>query len=175
MKRSVVVVLCALPLFALGAAPQRSATVEIAFVANAGAGVQNIAMTELRHLYVTGRLPSGENLVAITRDAGSGTRNGAMNSIGIDPNWGIGDNVGDKVDNVGGVIVTSLGSNFHANNLGGSGALELSVQNNRLGVGYTGLDGPGRAALDANAGLYEILNIKKDIASNSGPRTTRSL
>jgi len=38
--------------------------------------------TELQHLYVTGRMPNGENLVAATRTPFSGTRNGSMNSLG---------------------------------------------------------------------------------------------
>ena len=77
----------------------------IAFIANAGAavegnkpgaGVGDITKTELQHLFVTGRMDTGENLVAITRDSGSGTRNGAMNSIGVDPSYGVGDNVGHR-------------------------------------------------------------------------------
>lgn len=133
----------------------------IAVIANRGANVENIDMSDLQYLFTTGRLSSGRNLQAATRDAGSGTRNGAMNSIGIDPSWGRG-------ENLGALTVTAaehdLGPHFRASNCGGSGNLENAIQNSRLAIGYTGLAGAGRAVADATAGLYEIVNVRKDIA-----------
>ncbi len=132
------------------------AYVPITFIANRGTGLENITKAELQHLYVTGRLPSGENLAAATRDSGSGTRNGSMNSIGVDPSWGRGDNVGAKQSDSNAAI---LGNRYDAANLGGSSVMENIVQNRRLAVGYTGLMGASRSALDAAAGKYEILNV----------------
>ncbi|MFA6045583.1 MAG: hypothetical protein WC718_11415, partial [Phycisphaerales bacterium] len=48
------------------------ASAPIAFMTNYGTGHTQATVTELRHLFATGRLPSGENLTAITRDSGSG-------------------------------------------------------------------------------------------------------
>ncbi len=72
------------------------AWVPIAFIANRGTGLQNVDMSELQYLYITGRTKNGANLVGAMRDSGSGTRNAAMNSIGVDPSYGAGDNTGAK-------------------------------------------------------------------------------
>ena len=61
---------------------------------NLGTGMHAGHTSQLRHLFATGRLPSGENLIVVTRDSGSGTRNGFCNSIGLDPSFGIGENIG---------------------------------------------------------------------------------
>ena len=134
----------------------------ISFIANRGTGIENVTQDELKHLFVTGRLPSGENLVAATRDSGSGTRNGAMSTMGIDPSWGRGDNYGAKS---GLTSDTNVGPNHRASNLGGSSVMEGAVQNRRLALGYTGLFGGSRSAADAASGKYEIVNLKKDGAS----------
>ncbi|MCC7203730.1 MAG: hypothetical protein IT441_01510 [Phycisphaeraceae bacterium] len=145
------------------------AWVPIAVIANPGAAIDgdgngtadgNVSMTQLEHLFVTGRMGSGENLMAVTRDAGSGTRNGAMNSLGIDPSFGVGDNVGVKNDDVN---FDKIGANFVSNNKGGSSGMERTVEYARLAVGYTGLAGASRAGEDATSGRYEILGVKKDI------------
>jgi len=139
------------------------AWVPIAIIANQGTGLQNVTVKDLQHLFVTGRMPTGENLVAATRDAGSGTRNGSMNSLGIDPSWARGDNTSKKIgtDGDNGRYTNKLGAGFQASNLGGSGLMETAVQYNRLAVGYTGLMGSSRAEGDATNGYYEILNVKK--------------
>lgn len=135
------------------------AWVAVAYVANAGTGVEEVRVSELQHLYVTGRMPSGENLVAVTRDVGSGTRNAAMNSIGVDPSFGVGDNNNAKTSSPGDDL---LGPDFKATNRGGSGFVEGAVKNHRLAVGYTGLFGGSRAAADAVQGQYEIINVMND-------------
>ncbi len=136
------------------------AWVPIAFIANRGAlpdaNADTLRVTELQYLFVTGRLPSGRNPIAATRDAGSGTRNGAMNSIGVDPSWGVGDNLGLKQENA---KLTLLGNHFLPTHCGGSGIIEDVVKNHRLAIGYTGLAGSSRAVGDALAGRYEILNV----------------
>ena len=135
------------------------AWVPIAFITNRGSGLEDVCVTELQHLYVTGRLSNGENYVASNRDVGSGTRNGAMNSIGVDPSWGRGDNLGSK-NKV--TALTVLGPNHQATNNGGSSVMEGAVQQRRLAVGYTGLAGGSRAVADMLGGKYEILNVKFD-------------
>ncbi len=142
------------------------AWVPIAIVANRGTGLQDVSVSTLQYLFVTGRMPSGENLVAATRDAGSGTRNGAMNSIGVDPSWGRGENLGSKNDIT---ARANLGPDHQPTNCGGSSVIEGVIQNRRLAVGYTGLAGGSRAAGDTLAGRYEILNIIFDDRGGSLP------
>ena len=133
----------------------------VAIIANRGTGKENVTYSELQHHWVTGRFPSGENLIAATRDAGSGTRNACNNALGIDPSWGSGDNLGDQIT---GDNPTRLGPVFQPTNCGGSGFIEQVVQESRLAIGYTGYFGSSRAVGDAGTGLYEILNVKKDVA-----------
>ncbi|MFQ5424133.1 MAG: hypothetical protein ACE5F9_09145 [Phycisphaerae bacterium] len=141
----------------------------ITLLSNRGTGLRDTTYTDLQYLYVTGRMPSGENLVAATRDSGSGTRNGGMNTLGVDPSWAVGDNVGNKTfdkarHNVGRFNNTQPTQPTHA---GGSTFMETAVQNWRLAVGYTGLFGPTRAAADALGGKYEILNVAKNVAGGT--------
>jgi hypothetical protein len=149
----------------------------IVAVVNYGVGRSEMEMTELRHLYVTGRLPSGENLMAVTRDVGSGTRNAFCNTLAFDPAWGGGDNVGGLTnapsnsaseDEAGGRWVPG-------NKNGGSNVLR-TVQNSRLAIGYaggeTGVTGsyPGSWLLrDA----CELLAIKHNVGSYSGTTFVR--
>jgi hypothetical protein len=135
------------------------AWVPVAVIGNRGTGISSLKYSEMQYLWATGRLPNGENLKAATRDAGSGTRNAIMNSIGVDPSWGVGDNVGKKIDDS---AKTKLGPTAQWNNCGGSGMMEAAVQNHVLAIGYTGLMGAGRAANDATIGYYEILGVAKD-------------
>lgn len=135
------------------------AWVPISIISNRGADLENAKVTELRHLFVTGRMPSGENLLAATRDSGSGTRNGGMNSLGLDPSWARGDNLGSKNKNAD---YTRLGPDHQATNSGGSSIMEAAVQRRQLAVGYTGLMGGSRSAADAMAGKYEITNVMFD-------------
>jgi hypothetical protein len=131
----------------------------IAYIANRGTDLENVTIDFLRSLFVSGRGSDGLNYVAVTRDAGSGTRNGAMNSICIDPAWGRGDNLGDKISDSAGEL---LGPQYQPTNKGGSSRMEGTVQNTRLAVGYTGLFGGSRAAADADGGRYELLNVQFD-------------
>lgn len=137
----------------------------VVIISNHGTGKQNVQFTELQHHFVTGRWPTGENLVAAVRDSGSGTRNACMNSLGIDPSWGRGDNIGVKTTSS---TQTILGPLFIPSNAGGSSRMEGVVQNARLALGYTGLFGSSRAAADASSGRYEILNVRKDVPDRDG-------
>lgn len=147
----------------------------VAIIANRGTGKENIRFTELQHLYVTGRLPSGENLVGATRDTGSGTRNAHANSLAIDPSQANGDNVGPRIESstqsVIGLVPTNqvplvAGSRTQPTNCGGSGIIEDAVRSWRLSIGYTGLVGSSRTEGDIAAGLYEMLNVCKDVDAN---------
>ncbi|MGE0479178.1 MAG: hypothetical protein AB7Q17_01780 [Phycisphaerae bacterium] len=119
-----------------------------------------IRYTDAQHGFVVGRMANGENLAFATRDVGSGTRNGMMNPLGIDPSGGIGDNVGRRINNA---TLTTLGPCHQINNCGGSSIMESSVQNRRLAVGYTGFFGASRAVEDAPASRYELVGLIKDI------------
>ena len=133
------------------------AWVPIAIIANPGVGSDvTMSTEELQYLFLTGRAADGKNLQVCTRDSGSGTRNGAMNSLGIDPSWGRGENLGDKQPSSSAVI-TSAG--FQTSNLDGSSVMENAVQNVRLGVGYTGLMGGSRAAKDSHDSKYNIVGV----------------
>jgi len=150
------------------------AFVPVVPISSQGTGVANVKYTDLQWLLATGRMPSGENLVAATRDVGSGTRNAYTNAIGLDPSWGMGENDRSELLNenpdvrgpgahLGHILNGTLNQIHYSNNCGGSGIMERTVQNRRLAVGYTGLFGSGRAIVDAIAGNYEILNVCKDI------------
>ncbi|HAL45672.1 MAG TPA: hypothetical protein DCP47_07145, partial [Phycisphaerales bacterium] len=110
------------------------AWVPIAIIANQGVGLPsgNISAEQLQYLNVTGRMQNGENLAVSTRDSGSGTRNGAMNTLGVDPSWGRGDNTDKKFDVE---ADTKLGKTHKYTNCGGSGVLEKAVETRRLGIG----------------------------------------
>ncbi len=144
----------------------------IAPIANRGVGRSQIRVSELQYLQVTGRLPSGENLAAATRDAGSGTRNGWCNSLGIDPAWGNGDNRGDETS---ATSRTNLGSCHRVTNCGSSSHMENGVQMRRLAIGYSGMAGGTAAVKDAIDGFYEILDTMNDhVGGNQYVRPTVS-
>lgn len=118
----------------------------IAPVINFGVGVSEIRMSDLRHLFGAGRMASGENLMVVTRDSGSGTRNGFQNSIGQDPSFGVGDNLGARNNDV---PSNRLGSSFVPSNKGGNNRVEPAVINHRLAIGYVG---PERGTPNAATG-----------------------
>ncbi len=143
-----------------------AAWVPVTPISNRGTGIENVKFSELQYLFATGRMPSGENIVAITRDVGSGTHNAWMNSINIDPSWGRGDNIAQRVNDSQSDLVGPL---HQPSNKGGSSRVEGTVQNTRLGLGYTGLAGGSRSARDAFRGFYEVLNTCKDVDGNGDP------
>ncbi len=137
-----------------------AAWIPVSIISNRGTGIENAKYSELQYLFTTGRMPNGENLTACSRDIGSGTRNAAMNSLGVDPSWGRGENLGSKTKDKS---TDNLGAEHQPSNKGGSSRMEGAIQNNRLGVGYTGLGGTSRSGLDAANGKYEILGLCKDL------------
>lgn len=134
----------------------------IAPVANFGTGLTQIKITELQHLFTTGRANNGENLVVCTRDVGSGTRNAFMNSICIDPSWGVGDSIGGESSVA---AQHNAGAQFYPTNKTSNGGMEAVIRNTRLGIGYVGTErgvsGSGSGSWITN-GVLEILNTQND-------------
>ncbi|MBA4120778.1 MAG: hypothetical protein C0513_08830, partial [Isosphaera sp.] len=129
---------------------------------NYGTGRTQIQMTEIQHIYTTGRLPSGENLAALTRGATSGTRNAFNNSTGVDPSFGVGDNIG------GVNTVRTLGPTYVPSNKSGSGDIEAALLNTRLGIGYTGAErGTTGSPLLTPTGL-ELLAVQNNHLGGTG-------
>ncbi|MDX2117070.1 MAG: EF-hand domain-containing protein [Planctomycetota bacterium] len=128
---------------------------------NLGTGITQLKMSEVRHLFATGRLASGENLHAITRDVGSGTRNAFNNTTGLDPSWGVGDNVGGLSTLA---VNNNLGPQFTPTNKGGNSGVENTVFNSRLGIGYVGAErGVAGAWLTGSNPRAEILAVQNDL------------
>jgi len=131
----------------------------VAAMVNFGVGLEQIKMSDLRHLTATGRRINGENLVKVTRDSGSGTRNAFMNGIGLDPSWGVGENIGTRTVSSSNDL---LGPNFQPSNKGGSSRVEGTVRNHRLAIGHTGAErGESRGWLIN--GQAEALAVQADI------------
>jgi hypothetical protein len=145
------------PADALTIVATQVAWVPITFIANQGTGLKNVTQDDLQYLYATGRMPGGENLYACTRDSGSGTRNAAMNSLGFDPSWGRGDNMGTKNSNGN---VSYVGPIHQPTNLDGTSVMANAVANQRLAVGYVGLTTANTQTGTTDA-YYQILNLKK--------------
>ncbi len=143
-----------------------SAWVPVAAIANRGTGLRDVKYSQLQYLYVTGRMPNGENLIGGNRSVGSGTRNAHVNSLGIDTSWARGDNLGTETSTA---TAYNVGPNTQPTNSAGSSNMEAVIQSRRLSVGHTGLAGASRAAEDAVAGSYEILNICKDVDTDGNP------
>jgi hypothetical protein len=146
-----------LPANALTIYDTQVAWVPIAFITSQGSGLKNVTQNDLQYLYMTGRMPGGENLYACTRDSGSGTRNAAMNSLGFDPSWGRGDNMGTKNSNGN---VSYVGPIHQSSNLDGTSVMANAVTSQRLAVGYVGLT-TANTQTGASNSAYQILNLKK--------------
>ena len=135
----------------------------IAVVTNLGTGMQEIDQSNVQHAFTTGRLVSGENLVIVTRDSGSGTRNGFSNTGCIDPSWSIGDNIG----NLSVLAEESvLGSKYIPTNKGSNGVIEPTVINTRLAISYVGAErGVNNSWL--TGGKMEILAVRNDVGGGT--------
>ncbi|MCW5755609.1 MAG: lamin tail domain-containing protein [Phycisphaeraceae bacterium] len=127
----------------------------VAAMVNYGVGLQEITMSDLRHGSATGRRKNGENLVFSTRDVGSGTRNAFQNSIGLDPSWGRGENVGAR-ENLARFNI--LGPDFLPSNKGGSGSIEDTVINHRLAIGHSGAERANRWFFTGRADVLAVQN-----------------
>jgi hypothetical protein len=138
----------------------------IAPLANFGTGITQITQSDLRQLFSTGRRLNGENLVAVTRDSGSGTRNGWDNSIGQDPSFGVGENVGPFNNNGANDL---LGPAFEPGNKGGSGRSEGTAFGHRLAIAYAGAERGinntwlGTGPTNTTNSLVDIPSVKFDL------------
>ncbi len=131
----------------------------IAVVTNLGVGLSEILLSDLQHLSVTGRRRNGENLIFVTRDSGSGTRNGFQNSICVDPSWGSGENVGDLS------VLASwnlAGPDFVPSNKSSNAEVEPTVQNARLAIGYAGAERGVNSPGWLVGGRLEVLGVIND-------------
>jgi len=147
----------------------RTAFVPVAAMVNYGVGRTQVLQSDLRHMFSTGRALNGENLAIVTRDVGSGTRNAFINPLGLDPSWGVGENVG-TVNNTANANL--MGPGFLPSNKGGSGALETTVRNVRLAIGHTGAErGAGSDWLRVDRA--ELLAVKFDLLSPAGTQFFR--
>jgi|GEM_PF-3918603 len=113
-------------------------------------------MSDLRSLQATGRLATGENLVAITRDSGSGTRNAFQSTICLDPSWGVGENIGSRTTSSTNDV---LGPNFQPSNKGGSSRVEATLLNHRLAIGHSAAArGASRYLQDNTADVLAVIS-----------------
>ncbi|MGE3108064.1 MAG: dockerin type I domain-containing protein [Phycisphaerales bacterium] len=148
----------------------RIANAPVAALTNFGVGYEYTTKTNLRYLLSTGRGENGENLMVITRDSGSGTRNAFNNSLCLDPSWGVGENIGSQN---AGATNGSAGPTFLPSNKTGSGDMELTVVNHRLAVGYTGaergLSGSGTAGNWLGGGKIEVFGVIDNLNGRAIP------
>ncbi|MFG0306912.1 MAG: GC-type dockerin domain-anchored protein [Phycisphaerales bacterium JB040] len=139
-----------------------STSISIAPVAawvNYGVGLQEAYMSDLRHLEATGRMMSGENLMSVVRDSGSGTRNTFQNGVGLDPSWGRGENAGPRTTTS---TNDRLGPNFIPSQKGGSSRVDGTVANHRLAIGHSGAERGISSGLLTNK-RSEVLAIRSDL------------
>ncbi len=150
---------------------QELAFAAIAPVVSPGTGIRRVKMTELQHMFGTGRAVTGENFMVVTRDVGSGTRNAFENCIGQDPSWGVGDNIGALSTTT---AQNNLGAAFLPTNKGSNGGMESTLRNARLGIGYVGTErgvtGSGSGSWLTSAAL-EIADVANDIYAGWTPGT----
>jgi hypothetical protein len=135
------------------------AIVPVAAYVNYGVGMSEIEMSDLRSLFATGRRLGGENLMAITRDSGSGTRNAFANGIGLDPSYCVGENVGLRADNS---AEDRLGPIFIPSNKNGSSRVDGATRNHRLAVGQSGAE-RYLSSSSLNNGQVDMLAVRADI------------
>jgi len=139
----------------------------VAAITNFGVGLEEIRMSDLRHLNATGRRDNGENLMCVTRDSGSGTRNAFMNGICLDPSWGVGENIGDRTVSSSNDL---LGPNFQPSNKGGSSRMEATVRNHRLATGHTGAERGESSGwlINEELELFGVISDIKEDPNNPG-------
>ena len=100
----------------------------------------------------------------MTRDSGSGTRNAAMNSIGVNPSWGVGENVGPFSNSAAQDL---LGPNFVPGNKGGSSRADGTLRNHRLAISYSGAERAVNSSI-VSGGRAEILDVRNDTLGGVG-------
>lgn len=146
----------------------------IAPIANFGTGISTIRMTDMQYLFGSGRTPTGENLVVVTRNATSGTRIGFENSIGQDASFGVGDNLGAQNN---ALVNDRLGPDYLVNLKNGNPRVEATIYNTRLAIGY---GGPERGITNATPdiqwlkdGFADIPSVINDLPNYGGTTPVR--
>lgn len=137
---------------------------------NLGTGLTQITYTDQQYSLLTGRFSDGRNFIQITRDSGSGTRNGFNNGYCLDPSWCIGDNIGVKTNDLNANDAERAGAVYQPNNKNGSGTLEDTIENTRIGIGYSGTERGGDWLL---GGKLEILAVKNDFIGDENAQFVR--
>jgi hypothetical protein len=162
------------PLFFAPIAPIANFGTAGGTIAASGSSAFTIRMTDLQYIYGSGRTSTGENLMAVTRDSGSGTRNGWQNSIGQDPSWGLGENIGARNNSI---INDRVGPDYFPGNKGGNPRVEETVYNSRLSIGYVG---PERGLSNGSPdiqwlrdGYCEIVSVINDLPAYGGATPQR--
>ncbi|MEO1716904.1 MAG: dockerin type I repeat-containing protein [Planctomycetota bacterium] len=138
-------------------------TSPVGALVNFGVGYDGLEMSNLRHGFATGRLKTGENLVFVTRDSGSGTRNAFANGICLDPSFCIGENIGPRTSSS---VNDLIGPDYQPSNKGGSSRMDATVINTRLGVGFTGAErlfNRGYKTSNNGTAQLDMLAIRNDI------------
>ncbi len=162
------------PLFFAPIAPTANFGVVGGLIPATGANTAVINMSDLQYLFGAGRASNGENLVVVTRDSGSGTRNGFQNSIGQDPSWGVGENIGARNNSL---TNDRVGSSFLPSNKNGNPRVEETVYNSRLAVGYVGPErGLQNGGVDVrwlDSGYADILSVVNNLANYGGTTPQR--
>jgi len=130
----------------------------VGVIVNLGVGRQTATYSTLRHLFTTGRTETGENLMAVTRDTGSGTLNAFANSVCIDPSHCVGEAIGG----LSGGSSNQIGSTFSPSNKSSSGNMDTTTRNHRLGIGFSGAERGISASFLPNNQL-EFLGVINDL------------
>ncbi|MDX2115718.1 MAG: hypothetical protein SFZ24_08890 [Planctomycetota bacterium] len=131
----------------------------VAAITNLGTGYRTITYTTQRHMLTTGRTETGENLVQVTRDTGSGTHNAYVNSFCVDPSHGVGEAIGGLSTAANEQLAGPL---FIPGNKGGSSGVEATARNSRLAITYSGAE-RGVASSWLTAGRLEVMGVINDL------------
>ncbi|HYF14253.1 MAG TPA: dockerin type I domain-containing protein [Phycisphaerales bacterium] len=131
-------------------------------IANFGTGIVQMDMIDIGHLLLTGRRITGENIHMVTREIGSGTHNAFVNSFGIDPSWGVGENIGPVGNNSN--ATDTPGAQWIPGNKLATGNVRITVQRHRLTLGYVGGDSWDAATRPA----ADIVAVRNDLNGRTG-------
>ncbi|MFM9957005.1 MAG: dockerin type I domain-containing protein [Phycisphaerales bacterium] len=131
---------------------------------NFGVGLQQIDVSDLRHLMATGRRASGENLMVSSLTIGSDLRI-ATATLCMDPSWAVGENVGSALLSTN--PTTLLGPSFLPSHRPGLAQIEPVVINHRLGICLTGWERGFSGTSWHTAGRAEVLAVRNDLSGGT--------
>ena len=132
-----------------------------------GIGEKVITLSDTRHLFVSGRRLSGENLMVITREADASARIASAVGACVDPSYAVGENIGQVVFSP---AFDLLGPDFQPSFKGAAGNLEATVLNHRLAIGYTpAIRGVNQGWFVDGEKRAEFLAIRSDLKGGGAP------